>query len=106
MSASIPAEGLRVVPELSQSKVTQENQLDKTRTEESISFKEVLSQFDADWKKSDASVSQAIGGMSKEVRKLFEVQRLVSKLTLQTDLLTKAGESVSQTLKKIQQMNG
>ena len=63
-----------------------------------------LQNFAAHWEESSAKITQLMHGLPRDVRPLFEMQVLVNKLGLETQMLTKAGETFVGTLRRMQQM--
>lgn len=85
----------------------------------SPSFKEVLSnkegvsfvseirsgleKLDASWKQSYAQSAKMMSALPKEHKALFDAQVSVSRMHFQTELVTKIGDSVQGTMKRLQQ---
>ena len=57
-----------------------------------------------DWQSAAEAIQDKVSALPREVRDLVELQRSVHTLQLQTHLAAKAGETVSSTLRRVQQM--
>lgn len=89
------------------SKLTQSTKLTKTQTYLGNQFKNLLSEIDKNFNSSgkiDADFKLQLRKAPKEFRSVFELQRAAYRLNSSTELLSKAAESLSSSLKKIQQM--
>lgn len=63
----------------------------------------VLKDFNASWNEAYQKTQQAVQHLPRESRELIQVQVLVNKVGVQTQLFSQLGEAVGSTLRKIQQ---
>ena len=65
-----------------------------------------LSGFSVQWQRTMAQRDALVAEIPARVRPLIEAQMAVSRLELQTQVMTKAAEGISSTLRRMQQMGG
>jgi thiaminase len=75
----------------------EKNTLTQLATDATVSFIN-------EWNIANQSSIEMISKVSPEYKSYIELQLSVNKLNLQTQLLTKAGETVSNSIKRVQQM--
>jgi len=63
-----------------------------------------LTEFSANWHRSQHLLNRKISQLPADQRELIQLQTEMSKLQLQTQLITVVGETVSSTVKRVQQM--
>ncbi len=68
------------------------------------SFGEILNNFAASWEKAQRESEAKIKKMPSDYRPLLELQMTVHRLNLSSELVSRAGEAASSTVKKLQQM--
>ncbi len=56
------------------------------------------------WEQTQKGTEKKINSLPKEARELFDLQLEVSRLGIQAQLVTKAGETLTSTVKRLQQM--
>lgn len=71
---------------------------------QSTSFSDVLQTYTDRWQQSDVRLQRLETQLPKAVRPVFQLQVEVQLLTLQTHLLSAAGEGVAATVKRVQQL--
>jgi hypothetical protein len=62
-----------------------------------------LERLDGSWKASFQKSEKIVSALPKEYKPLFEAQVSVSRMHFQTEMITKIGDSVQGTMKKLQQ---
>jgi len=65
---------------------------------------ERLSGFFSEWRDVHAKTVKSLDRLPKEAKEMMELQIAVNRLHLRTTLATKAGETFSSTLRRVQQM--
>ena len=68
------------------------------------SFGEILNNFAASWEKAQRESEAKIKKLPSDYRPLLELQMTVHRLNLSSELVSRAGEAASSTVKKLQQM--
>ncbi len=68
------------------------------------SFIGAVEKFTRDWNTFERSSDRLLTKVSSEYRPYLEIQLLVNRLSIETQLVTKAGETASATLRSLQQM--
>lgn len=58
------------------------------------------------WAKTENATNHQISRLSPELRKLFELQRSISSLHLQTECITHLADAVGSTMKRVHQLGG
>lgn len=71
-----------------------------------ISFEKTLTDLQKSWSANTAKSKELVPQIPSEYRPLFELQQSIYKCHLQTEIITKAGDSVQSTLKKLQNQGG
>lgn len=81
-----------------------------TKKPEGLSFNQVmersLNDLERTWKVTTAKANNLVPALPKEYQTLFELQKSVYQTHFQTEIVTKVGDSVQSTLKKLQSQGG
>lgn len=76
---------------------------EKTIKPSAYSFKDALNNIENSWMFVQHKSDKLISTLPLNVRPLVETQILVNELSLKAQMITRAGESVASTLRRIQQ---
>ena len=71
-----------------------------------ISFEKTLNDLQKTWTANAAKTKELVPQIPAEYRPMFELQQSIYKCHLQTEIITKVGDSVQSTLKKLQNQGG
>ncbi|HMO19084.1 MAG TPA: hypothetical protein PKA63_13580 [Oligoflexia bacterium] len=80
--------------------------LEARRESLSDGLKQGLEQLESSWKTSYGQSFKLLQNLPVEFKPLLEMQMNMSKVHFQTELVTKVGDSVQSTLKRLQQQGG
>ncbi len=71
-----------------------------------LQFSNVLAQYARTWQQADRKTNALLGSVPANIRPLIDAQMTLSRLDLQTQLLTKVADAVGNTIRRTQQMAG
>lgn len=78
----------------------------KPNTKQSFSFKQAIDKMEASWMSVQNKSDRMISSLPAGVRPLLEMQLSINDLSLKAQMITRAGEAVASTMRKIQQFGG
>lgn len=68
-----------------------------------INFKQILDNLESSWANVESRSDRLVRTLPLNVKPLVETQLVINELSLQTQMITRAGEAVASTLRRIQQ---
>jgi phenylpropionate dioxygenase-like ring-hydroxylating dioxygenase large terminal subunit len=69
-------------------------------------FEQIFEKALTQWEKIDTPPRHTVTGVSAEIREMLEFQKATSALSLKTEILTRAIDGLSASLRRIQQLQG
>ncbi len=82
------------------------NATEKNLNSLSGSFEKIFNGLQKSWEVNSTKAKEIVPRMPTEYRELFDLQQSINRCHLQTEIVTKVGDSVQSTLKKLQSQGG